>query len=100
MCIRDRRFGTTNLPEFFELLRLYDLSSTIENISVPFLSIASIGEGRHIVNYTQHIQNIGKSNMTGIILDGELDGADAHCHLNNLSRMHAEMYGWLDKVLN
>jgi hypothetical protein len=93
------RFGTKNLPEFFELLRDYDLSSTIENISIPFLSIASIGEGPHIVDYTRHIQNIGKTNMTGIILDGEVDGADAHCHINNLSRMHAEMYGWLDKVL-
>ena len=37
--------------------------------------------------------------LNGIILDGENDGADAHCHINNLSRMHADMFSWLDGAL-
>ena len=93
------RFGTDNLPDFFDALREYDLSGQIETMPIPFLSIASIGEGPHIVNFTRELVAMGNPNLNGIILDGEIDGADAHCHVNNLSRMHAEMFAWLDEAL-
>ena len=68
-------------------------------MSIPFLSIASIGEGPHIVDYTKNIIDMDNPYLNGIILDGENDGADAHCHINNLSRMHADMFSWLDGAL-
>ncbi len=93
------RFGINNLPDFFDALRDYDLTGQIENMPCPFLSIASIGEGPHIVDYTRALQTMDNPNLNGIVLNGEVDGADAHCHVNNLSRMHADLYGWLDETL-
>ena len=95
----DWRFNCGNLPDFFEALRAYDLTDQIQNMSIPFLSIASIGEGPHIVDYTKNIIDMDNPYLNGIILDGENDGADAHCHINNLSRMHADMFSWLDGAL-
>ena len=95
----DWRFGIDNLSDFFEALRDYDLTGQLEKMPCPFLSIASIGEGPFVVEYTRQIQESKAPHLTGIVLDGNTDGADAHCHLNNLSRMHAELYGWLDQAL-
>lgn len=67
-------------------------------VTCPTLCLAGESEGEAFMRQALEVyQSLGTQNKAMHVFTEE-EGADAHCQLNNLGRMHEVVYDWLDEV--
>jgi hypothetical protein len=87
--------GATSLSQFLESVR--PLTFEPAQISCPMLCLVSRGEGHGFLEQANEVYDALTVPKHFYIFSIE-EGADAHCQLNNFSRMQQVVYDWLDDV--
>lgn len=90
------RSGTTTPAEFASLVATFRADPGM--VRCPYLTIAGTGESPAFLNQArQWHAGLSAARKTIIELD-DTTGADAHCQVNNPTRLAQEVTDWLDKV--
>jgi hypothetical protein len=91
--------GTRSMGEFFKKIQNnWDILPLAGQITVPFLSLQSEGEGENAIKAAEDFYKALTCEKERIIFKSE-NGADQHCTLNNLEFASDIIYPWFLKVL-
>ncbi len=77
----------------------FKITDELHKITCPALSIVGSGEGEEMLKQTEEFHRGISSQMKKMkIFTLEEDGSHDHCMLDNHSRMHQVVFGWLSDV--
>jgi len=92
--------NTRSPGEFFKKIQKdWDIEALAGQISVPFLSLQSEGEGENASKAAETFYELLKCDKKQVVFKTE-NGADQHCTLNNIQFAADVLYPWFHKVLN
>ena len=91
-----KRFGQPTFKDTFEYLREFAVEEAVSNIRCPCLAMAGTGEGsepeKQFKSFCQKVSGPVES-----YLFTELEGADTHCQVGNVSYAASVYLDWLDE---
>jgi hypothetical protein len=91
--------GTQSMGEFFKKIQgSWDIMPLAGQITVPFLSIQSEGEGENASKAAETFYEALKCEKKHVVFKAE-NGADQHCTMNNIQLLADVLYPWFQKVM-
>ncbi len=79
----------------------FNIVDKLDQITVPTLSLVGSGEGEEMIKQTKEFHSKISSGIKEMkMFTLEKDGSHDHCMLDNHSRMHQEIFTWLNSVFD
>jgi pimeloyl-ACP methyl ester carboxylesterase len=93
------RFGQSTFKDTFVYLREFRVGEAVRNIECPCFAMVGIGEGEEPQKQSEKFCK-GVSGPVQSHTFDELEGADSHCQVGNVSFSAAVFLDWLDEIFD
>jgi pimeloyl-ACP methyl ester carboxylesterase len=94
-----KRFGQATFKDTFVYLREFKVGDAVKNIRCPCFAMVGVGEGEEPQKQCEQFCK-GVSGPVRSHTFDELEGADSHCQVGNVSFAAAVFLDWLDEIFD